>query len=90
MARWLADPSQELLLVRCRRLLLGFFEEAYKADAWWMKTGTAGVLSDPGATSAWVAGGNGEVIAVLHLPRGRGKAEGLARFRAVMGLPAKP
>ena len=26
------------------------------------------------------------MIAVLHLPRGRGKAEGLARFRALMGL----
>ena len=55
-----------------------------------MKTGTGSVPRDASATSAWVVGSNGQVIAVLHLPRGRGKAEGLARFREVLGLPAKP
>jgi len=25
---------------------------------------------------------------VLHLPRGRGKADGLSRFRAIMMVPA--
>jgi hypothetical protein len=54
-----------------------------------MKTGTAPVISDPSATSAWVVGSNGRVFAVLHLPRGRGKAEGLARFQALMGISAK-
>ena len=90
MLHWLLDPSQELLLHRCRRLLLSAFTEQFKDHAWWMKTGTAAVLSDPSATSAWVVGSNGPVIAVLHLPRGRGKGEGLARFREVMGLPGKP
>jgi hypothetical protein len=90
MLKWLLDPSQELLLHRCRRLLLSAFTEQFKDRAWWMKTGTAAVLSDPSATAAWVVGSNGPVIAVLHLPRGRGKAEGLARFQAVMGLPGKP
>jgi hypothetical protein len=90
MLRWLQDPAQDLLLSQCRRLLLGRFEEQFKLDAWWMKTGTGSVPSDASATSAWVVGSNGQVIAVLHLPRGRGKAEGLARFREVMNLPAKP
>jgi hypothetical protein len=89
MVRWLMDPAQEQLLSQCRRLLLGFFRETFNERAWWMKTGTGAVLSDPEATSAWVAGSNGQVIAVLHLPRGRGKAEGLARFRALMGIPDK-
>ena len=90
MLQWLVDPGQEALLSRCRRLLLNAFTEQFKANAWWMKTGTASVLSDPSATSAWVVGSNGQILAVLHLPRGRGKAEGLARFREVMGLSGKP
>lgn len=90
MLQWLREPSQELLLNRCRRLLLSAFAEQFKEDAWWMKTGTAAVLSDPSATSAWVVGSNGRILAVLHLPRGRGKAEGLTRFKVLLGLPAKP
>ena len=90
MVRWLKDPSQELLLDRARRLLLGAFTSTFRTDVWWMKTGTAPVPSDPGTTSAWVAGSDGHTLAVLHLPRGRGKGEGLARFRALMGLPGKP
>jgi hypothetical protein len=89
MLQWLLDPAQEMLLSRCRRLLLGAYAEQFKPDAWWMKTGTAPVISDPSATSAWVVGSNGRVFAVLHLPRGRGKAEGLARFQALMGISAK-
>jgi hypothetical protein len=89
MLRWLMDPTQEQLLTQCRRLFLGFFRETFQETAWWMKTGTGAVLSDPAATSAWVAGSNSQVIAVLHLPRGKGKAEGLARFRALMGIPEK-
>jgi hypothetical protein len=90
MLQWLKDPSQEQLLGQCRRLLLGFFEGNFKENSWWMKTGTAPVPGDPGTTSAWVAGSNGRTIAVLHLPRGRGKAEGQARFRALLGIPGKP
>ena len=90
MLQWLLDPNQELLLRQCRRLLLSNYAEQFKDNAWWMKTGTAPVISDPGSTSAWVVGSNGRVIAVLHLPQGRGKAEGLARFQALMGVPLKP
>lgn len=89
MLEWLMDPSQDVMLVQVKRLLLGFLTVEFKTDPWWMKTGTAPVLSDPEATSAWVVGSNGRIIAVLHLPRGRGKAEGLARFRTLMGLPPK-
>lgn len=87
--RWLLDPNQEELLSRLRNLLLSYLK-GFEPGVWWMKTGTAPVPGDPGATSAWVAGSNGSVTAVLHLPRGRGKAEGLARFRAVLGIPDKP
>lgn len=90
MLRWLQDPSQDQLLSQCRRLLLGRFAEQFQEDAWWMKTGTGPVPSDPSATSAWVVGSDGRTIAVLHLPRGRGKAEGLARFRTLLGIPSKP
>lgn len=90
MLQWLLDPSQYQLQSLCRRLLLSAFAEQFKPEAWWMKTGTAPVPSDPSATSAWVVGSDGRTIAVLHLPRGRGKAEGLARFQALMGIPVKP
>lgn len=89
MLQWLLDPAQEPLLGRAKRLLLGFLKGNFKEDAWWMKTGTASVPADPDAVSAWVAGSNGQFIAVLHLPRGKGKAEGLARFRALMGISEK-
>ena len=90
MLQWLLDPAQEPVLRLARRLLLGPLTGHFKDDAWWMKTGTAPIPSDPAATSAWVVGSNGQTLAVLHLPQGRGKAEGLARFKVVMGLPAKP
>jgi hypothetical protein len=89
MVKWLIDPAQYELNYRCRRLLLNFLVETYVENAWWIKTGTAPVPSDPGATSAWAAGSNGKVTAVLHLPRGRGKAEGLERFQQIMGIPVK-
>ncbi len=89
MLEWLMDPSQESMRERAKRVLLGFFTVEFKTDPWWMKTGTAAVLSDPAATSAWVVGSNGRTIAVLRLPRGRGKAEGLERFQTLMGLPRK-
>jgi hypothetical protein len=53
-----------------------------------VKTGTAPVPGSPGATCAWAAGGNGLVIAVLLLPRGHGKQEGLERFRALLETAA--
>lgn len=87
MLLWLMDPvnagvSDEAM--RYLRPVAGLFSSS--GTDWWMKTGTAPVPGDPSATSAWVAGSNGRQFAVLHLPRGRGKAEGLARFKALMGI----
>jgi hypothetical protein len=86
MLRWLIEPEQDQTIRTVRRLLLG---EKYssKPNAWWIKTGTAPVPSDPGSTSAWAAGSNGQIVAVLHLPRGKSKADGLARFRAIFAVP---
>jgi hypothetical protein len=84
-ARWLAEPDQESLLGIAQRNLMNFF----RTEGWWFKTGTAPVPGELGATSAWVAGSDGTHIAVLHLPRGKGKAEGIARMKAILGLPAK-
>lgn len=87
--QWLLDPAQEELMPRLRDLMLGF-RQTFLDGIWWVKSGTAPVPGDFGATSAWVAGSNGTLTAVLHLPRGRGKAEGMARFKALMGLQDKP
>lgn len=75
--RWLRDSRRDALRSQCARLLPD-------RAGWWAKTGTAAVPGFPGETCAWVAGGNGSRLAVLRLPRGRGKAEGLARFRALV------
>ena len=90
MAKWLADPDQEPLRSQCKRLLGGAFDGwITKGADWWFKTGTAPVPGDPSATSAWVAGSNGDMAVVLHLPRGHGKAEGLARMKEILHLPKK-
>lgn len=93
MAKWMADPEQEQLLSLCKRMMGGAFDGwIIKGDEWWFKTGTAPMLSasnDPSGTSAWVAGSNGERSVVLHLPTGRGKAEGLARMKEILLLPKK-
>lgn len=89
MAEWLADPGQGEVREYAHRYLSGFFTEIgdlIGREAWWFKTGTAPVPGEPGATSAWVAGGRGGTLAVLHIPRGRGKGEAMARFREIMGL----
>ena len=90
MAKWLADPEQEALHALCKRLFSGIFDGwIFKGAEWWFKTGTAPVPGDPSATSAWVAGSNGDLSVVLHLPKGRGKAEGLARMKEILLLPKK-
>ena len=88
LVRWLVDPAQDDTLRLCRRLLLSFRQSTFQEQVWWIVTGTAPVRSDPDSTSAWAVGSNGTVTAVLHLPLGTGKADGLQRFRAVMGIPA--
>jgi hypothetical protein len=75
--RWLADPARAALRARCRRLL------PEGADGW-VKTGTAALPGDPLGTCAWAAGQDGDRLVVLRVPLGRGKREGLARYRALL------
>ncbi len=89
MLTWMLDPHQEEAMARCRRTLLGFTGSMIKNQPWWAKTGTAPCPGSPGETSAWVAGSNGDVTCVLRLPRGKGRSDGLARFRALMKIPEK-
>jgi hypothetical protein len=87
--RWLMEPDKVEVVTFGKRFLSGFwveFRELFGKEDWWFKTGTAPVPGDPTATSAWVAGGKGSALVVLHLPRGRGKQEGLARIREILGL----
>lgn len=90
MAKWLADPDQEQLLSLCKRLIGGAFDGwIIKGPTWWFKTGSAPALGESGVTSAWVVGSNGERTVVLHLPMGKGNADGLARMKEILLLPKK-
>ncbi|BDU69674.1 hypothetical protein GETHOR_17750 [Geothrix oryzae] len=87
--RWLMEPDKAEVVTFGKRFLAGYwveFNALFGKEQWWFKTGTAPVPGDPTATSAWVAGGKGSAIVVLHLPRGRGKQEGLVRIREILGL----
>jgi len=87
--RWLMEPDKEEVAMFGKRFLAGSmvaFNDLFGNEKWWFKTGTAPVPGDPTATSAWVAGGIGSTLVVLHLPRGRGKQEGLVRLREILGL----
>jgi hypothetical protein len=84
MLRWLIDPAQDETTRMARRLLLSFKQYNYQKSVWWIETGTAPVPGDPAGTSAWAAGSNGRITAVLRLPAGKGKADVLARFRTIM------
>lgn len=89
--RWLMEPDKTEVVAYGKRFLAGSwveFNELFGRENWWFKTGTGPVPGDPSATSAWVAGGKGPILFVLHLPRGRGKQEGLARIREILGLKA--
>ena len=84
LLRWLTDPAQDETLRMIRRLLLSFNQYNYKQDAWWV---LAGSCPEPGGASAWALGTNGQILAVLHLPPGKGRAEARARFMAVLMVP---
>jgi hypothetical protein len=87
--RWLMEPQQSEVVMFGKRFLSGSFVEfrvLFGKETWWFKTGTAPVPGEPTATSAWVAGGLGSTLVVLHLPRGRGKQEGLVRIKQILGL----
>ncbi|MDP1831421.1 MAG: hypothetical protein Q8K67_05135 [Geothrix sp.] len=87
--RWLMEPDKAEVVTFGKRFLASFWVEVqdlFGKEGWWFKTGTAPVPGDPSATSAWVAGGRGSALVVLHLPRGRGKQEGMTRIREILGL----
>lgn len=87
--RWLMEPDKGEVVTFGKRYLAGFWVEVkdlFGQEGWWFKTGTAPVPGEPSATSAWVAGGRGSFLVVLHLPRGTGRVEGLARMREILGL----
>ena len=86
--RWLMEPDKGEVVAFGKRFLAGFWVEVkdlFGKEGWWFKTGTAPAPGSP-ATSAWVAGGRGSVLVVFHMPRGRGKQEGLVRIREILGL----
>ena len=89
LLKWMLDPHQEEALARCRRHLQGFVGSMIKNLPWWAMAGTAPVPGSPGETCAWVAGSNEFVTCVLRLPKGQTRADGLARFRALMKIPEK-
>jgi len=89
MLRWLLDPAQDEVVRRIRRMVLSFVDETFKDNVWWVHVGPAPGFPD-GAGSAWAVGSNGRLTAVLHLPAGKGRKEALARFQALLMVPAKP
>lgn len=89
LLQWMVDPHQEETLERCRRHLQGFIGSMIRGTTWWALVGTAPVPGAPGETCTWVTGSNGHVTCVLRLPKGQGRAEGLARFRTLMKIPDK-
>ena len=87
--RWLMEPDKEEVVTFGKRYLAGFWVEIkdlFGKEGWWFKTGTAPIPGVPGSTSAWVAGGKGPVLVVLHVPQGTGEQEGLHRIREILGL----
>jgi hypothetical protein len=87
MLNWLMDPAQDETLRMARRNLLSFKQFNYKENVWWVVVGTASLPGTPGGSFGWAVGGNGQITAVMRLPPGKGRAEGLARFRTVMMVP---
>ena len=78
---WLEDPRREELRRICARILGG--------GGAWAKSGTAATAARDGGTAAWAAGETGSGLLVLYLPAGRGKVEGLARFRELAAPPVQ-
>jgi hypothetical protein len=89
---WLQEPEQSGVVTFGKRFLAGNwvdFKNLMGKEDWWFKTATAPVPGDPAATSAWVVGGLGESLVVLHLPKGRGDQEGMVRIREILGLKGR-
>ncbi len=87
--RWLMEPEQAEVVNFGKRLLAGHWvevKELFGKEDWWFQTVTVPVPGEPAASSAWVVGGKGQTLVVLHLSGGRAKPEGLARLRELLGL----
>ena len=87
--RWLMEPNNAEVVTFGKRYLAGYwveFRDLFGQEGWWFKTGTAPVPGDPTATSAWAVAGRGQALVVLHLPKGRGKPDGMVRLREILGL----
>lgn len=89
LMRWLLEPDQGQVLNLGQRFLAGTWMEVKDLmgkESWWYKTASAPVPGDPSATSAWVVAGRGSALVVLHLARGRGDKEGMARIQEILKL----
>ena len=86
---WLLDPAQDELVRRVRRLALNTIQENFQPEAWWILVNAAPVPIGSGRSCLWAVGGNGSLLAVLRLPDGKTRADGLARFHAIMMMPVK-
>lgn len=87
LLRWLMDPGQGQVVSLASRMLAGYWVEVKDflgMESWWFKTATVPVPGDPMATSAWVVAGRGPALVVLHLSRGRGDKEGMARIQEIL------
>jgi hypothetical protein len=89
MLRWLIDPAQDTTLRLAKRLVLSFRDFTIKGKDWWVVTATAPTAADPAACTSWAVGSNGQIVGVLHLPQGTGRAASLARFQAIFKVPVE-
>lgn len=83
---WFIAPHQEELVNRCRKLLLGFFGSLAKEQGWWYFPTEIRTRESEEIQGTWVLGTNGQISALLRLPKGKNRQEGLARFKALLGL----
>ncbi len=89
LLRWLTAPGNEEVITFGKRYLAGYwveFRELMGTEGWWFMATTVLHPGVPSEASGWVVGGRGSLVAVLHIPKGRGEVEGLRRFRALLGI----
>lgn len=89
MVAWLRDPERSEVVDACHRYLSGFFSDLgdlIGKERWWFKPTLIEAPGQADGTSAWVAGGHGNSLAVMFLPRAASRKEAQARFREVMGI----
>jgi hypothetical protein len=89
LARWLSDANQMELVSLLQRLASGCFVDIkflLGSEGWWIFPATAPAGDGKPGTCAWVVAGRGDLLVVLRVPEGRGEVEGIARFRAILGV----